>query len=214
MGDDALAEFVGILLGDGNIGIYNFTVKGRIKTQYRIKITLNSIKDKECSIYVVGLIKTIFGKDPKVNFRKNVNAVDIYLLGKKYLDVLTELGLVLAPKLGRARIPKRFMVSGSDLLILRGYLDTDRCISCVNNNGIRYPRLEMKICPSPMQDQLISILSKYGLNQQVNKLEKGKVRVCLAGIPKLRKWTQLIGFSNPRNQKIANSFLSSSSSVL
>lgn len=214
MGDEALAEFVGILLGDGNIGIYTSTVKGKIKTQYRIKITLNSIKDKEYSIYVVGLIKTIFGKEPKLNPRKNVNAVDVYILGKKYLDVLTGIGLVLAPKWGRAIIPARFMVSGSDLLILRGYLDTDGCISCVNNNGIRYPRLEMKICPSPMQDQLISILSKYGLDPQVNKLEKGKVRVCLAGVPKLKKWAKLIGFSNPRNQKIADSFLSPSSSIL
>ncbi|MFH1785250.1 MAG: hypothetical protein ABH842_02390 [Candidatus Micrarchaeota archaeon] len=70
MGDEELAEFVGILLGDGNIGIYKSTVNGRIKTQYRIKITLNSVKDKEYSKYVASLIKIIFGKDPKIRFRK------------------------------------------------------------------------------------------------------------------------------------------------
>lgn len=106
------------------------------------------------------------------------------------------------------------MTHDLSILIVRGYFDTDGCISCVNNNGTRYPRLEMKISPSPMQNQLISILSKHGLGPQINRLGKSKVRVCLAGIPKLKKWTKIIKFSNPRNQKIADSFLNPSSDNL
>ena len=207
MGDEDLAEFIGVLLGDGSIGIYKSYVNGNTKIQYRIKITLNSIKDAEYSLYLSKLFVAIFAQVPKVHKRKNVNAIDLYLLGYEPLHFLLRLGLVLAPKWGRAVIPSYFLRTPLDLFVMRGYMDTDGCICVVNNNGIRYPRIEMKICPSPMQSQFIQILTKYGFEPQINHLEKGKIRIALCGINKLKRWDSLIGFSNKRNITVARSFL-------
>lgn len=102
MEEERLAEFVGILLGDGNLGIYQSRADGRIKTQYRIKVTLNSQRDKEYSIYVAKLFETVFGKPPVVWKRRDANAVDLFLFGERHLSYLTSLGMVLSPKWARA----------------------------------------------------------------------------------------------------------------
>ncbi len=205
--ESELAEFVGILLGDGSLGIYRSTPHGKEKFQHRIKITLNSEKDAEYSMYVANLFRLIFNKSPKITKRKGEKTLDLYLLGRAPLRFLLEQGLVLAPKWNRAVVPSRFLIPPLDKLVVRGYMDTDGCICVVNNNGIRYPRIEMKISPSPMQMQLIEILRNNGFEPQINKLERGKVRVVLAGRKNLKTWVSTIGFSNERNIKIADSFL-------
>jgi len=86
-------------------------------------------------------------------------------------------------------------------------MDTDGCVCAVNNNGTRYPRIEMKISPAPMQSQLIGILRRNGFKPQINKMEKGKARVALSGLKKLALWKNEIGFSNQRNELVARSFL-------
>lgn len=109
--------------------------------------------------------------------------------------------------MGPCNIPERFIGEDYSRFVLRGYMDTDGCICAVNNNGNRYPRIEMKISPSPMQGQLIELPVRNGFRPQVSRLDRGKVRVTLAGLENLERWNQRIGFSNPRNQMVADSFL-------
>ena len=58
-----------------------------------------------------------------------------------------------------------------------------------------------------MQKQLIQILEQNGFEPQINRLERGKARVVLAGLRNLWKWNESIGFSNSRNIRVAESFL-------
>ncbi|MFH0884084.1 MAG: hypothetical protein V1861_00045 [Candidatus Micrarchaeota archaeon] len=201
------AELIGILLGDGSLGIYSSKPNGITKTQYRIKVTVNSEKDARYSVYISNLFFEVFGANPLIRKRKECRALDICLFGRKHLELLTREGLVLAPKWQRAVIPSRFLNPPLDRLVLRGYMDTDGCIAAVDNNGIRYPRIEMKISPSPMQGQLIEILKRNGFRPQINRLERGKVRVALSGMANLAKWSEDIGYSNERNLWVARSFL-------
>lgn len=89
-------------------------------------------------------------------------------------------------------------------------MDTDGCISVFDNNGSKYSRIEMKICPSPMQRQLIHAIESFGLEPRINKLERGKIRIMIAGRNRLRLWDKEIGFSNPRNGKIAEKIIAGS----
>lgn len=205
----AFAELTGILMGDGSIGIYSSQANNKTKTQYRIKVTLNSIKDLSYSYYVSNLFSIVFGKSPKIYFRKNENTLDLCLFGKKFVDLLISEGFYLSPKWERSIIPLSVFNYSLGIFVLRGYMDTDGCVCRVNNNGKLYPRIEMKICPSPMQDQIIHLLRLYGFNPQISLLDRGKVRVTLAGVKNLKNWSSIIGFSNPRNSKIAEFFLSS-----
>ena len=146
-------ELVGILLGGGSISKYP---SEKYSTIYRTKVTLCA--DEVSYIrHVRQLMERVLGTEPKEKRHKNSRAVDIQLRKKEVVVSLLELGMELSPKGERARIPWIFMIPELGHLVLRGYFDTDGCVAIVNNNGIVYPRLEMKISPGPFQAQLVAL---------------------------------------------------------
>lgn len=197
--DSKIAEFVGIMLGDGYINY---------PKQPRIKITLNSVADKEYLYFINNLIITAFKTKTIIKHRKNENASDIFLFNRKLIRfIINDLGLIPSPKWNRATIPRWIFEDNLENFVLRGYFDTDGCVVITNNNGIRYPRLEMKISPSPMQKQFIEILKSYKFNFGVYNIGKEKVRIQLNGKKELKKWSDLIGFSNPKHQAKCKQFI-------
>ena len=203
-----LAEFIGIMLGDGSIGIYKSISNGQIRKQYRLKVTTHSEDDKEYSLFVSDLIEKIFLKKPLIRKKKNENTVEVLLFSKKIVNLSLENQLLThAPKWNRASIPDTILQSDFDKDVLRGILDTDGSVVRTMNNGQIYPRLELKISPSPMQKQIIQILQKYNLNFRVHSIGKGKVRLQANGLIQLKKWSKLVGFNNPKHLKKVNTFL-------
>ncbi len=178
------AEFIGIMLGDGYF------------VNDRLKISFHAIDELGYIEYVRRLIFDLFSIDPILKFRKNENTADLFVFRRNVLRFLYEVGLVISPKWGRAKIPSMFKRYGLD--VLRGYFDTDGSVVITNNNGTIYPRLEMKISPSPMQNQFIKILKKQKFRFGVYHIGKGKIRIQLNGVRQLSKWVAEIGF---RNQK-------------
>lgn len=182
---EKLAEFIGIMLGDGYF------------VDDRLKVSLNSITDLDYVKYVKSLIVELFDTEPIIKFRKNENTVDVFVFKRKVLRFLKNKGLVKSPKWNKAVIPNCFLKF--DLAVLRGYFDTDGSVVITNNNGTVYPRLEMKICPSPMQRQFIEILKKYNFRFGAYSIGKGKVRIQMNGINQLKKWESLVGSSNQKH---------------
>jgi hypothetical protein len=178
------AEFVGIMLGDGCL------------SHNRIQITLDS--RNTCYInYVSSLLHKLFDVNVVTSFRKGENTCDVRVFNKSLICTLTnEKGLVLSPKWGRAKVPSYLFETDLILDVLRGYFDTDGCVTITNNNGTLYPRIEMKVCPSPMQNQLIEGLERYGFRFGVYQIGKGQVRIQLNGKTQLYKWFKLIGSKN------------------
>lgn len=208
MSDAKVAEFVGIMLGDGSIGIYK-SMSGNVeKRQYRTKVTLNS-EDEICyANNICKMIEEQFSIRPLVRFRKGEKAMDILIFNKDFLRFLTkDIGLKLSPKKYSAVIPQRFMGNGLELDVLRGYFDTDGSVVIANNNGIRYPRLEMKVCPSPLQYQIPEILRKHGFRFGVYKIDNDEIRIQMNGRNELKKWIAKIGFSNTKHCERANEFI-------
>ncbi|MBI2628627.1 hypothetical protein HYW74_00925 [Candidatus Pacearchaeota archaeon] len=205
--EERLAEFVGVMLGDGCIGIYDCKAGNRIKKQYQLKVTLDS-RNKEYSDYVYNLIKDILEVEPKPYLKKDENTIDIRVFKKdKILFILNDIGLELSPKWNRAKIPEKFLDKNWGLFVLRGLFDTDGSVTRFNNHGIIYPRLELRLSPSPMQDQVIDILRKNNFNYKIQKLERGKIKIRLSGINELKKWKAMVGSSNELYLNRINSFL-------
>jgi hypothetical protein len=194
------AEFIGILLGDGSLSRY---VKSN---HYRLQITLDS-REEQYKNYVCGLICSLFDINPIIKYRKKENTVDILVFNRNIIRLLNEkFDLKYSPKWNRAVIPYYCRDSSLELDVLRGYFDTDGSVVLTNNNGIIYPRLEMKICPSPMQKQFIEILKRNSFRFGVYDIGKGKVRIQLNGKEQLTKWIKLINFSNKRHLDKVNKF--------
>lgn len=194
-----LAEFVGIMLGDGYISYPKCP---------RIKISFDSLVDKDYLDYVNQLLIDLFKIKIKIEHRKNENTSNLYIFNRDTIkNIIDNVGLLPSPKWDRASIPNWIFDKGLEKFVLRGYFDTDGCVVRTNNNGILYPRLEMKISPSPMQNQLINILIKLNFKFGVYHIGKGKVRIQLNGKSALKQWNQIIGFSNQKHKTKAATFI-------
>ena len=83
---------------------------------------------------------------------------------EKVLYALNNLGLKMSPKWETMEIPKDYTKGKLALLVLRGLFDTDGSVTIFNNHGTIYPRIEIRICPSPAKNQIINILDEVGFN--------------------------------------------------
>ena len=191
--DTELAELVGILLGDGTINIYPKI------NHYRLKITLNSNEDQYAN-YIQRLFLNLFDCKLKLSFRENENTLDLLCFKRSIIRQLVQLGIVASPKWNRARVPELFMNKELGKYVLRGYFDTDGCVVITNNNGTKYPRLEMKVMPSPMKKQIQELLDIYGFKYGVYEIGRGEVRIQMNGQKQLQKWKSEIGFSNVKSR--------------
>ncbi len=193
-----LAELVGILLGDGYLS----------SSTNRVKISFNSKDDAEYISYVDKLIVEIFDVKPIWKQRANENTAELYIFRRYILRFLiNNVGIKVSPKWNNATIPSQSLSSKLDLQVLRGYFDTDGCLVTTNNNGTIYPRLEMKVSPSPMQKQFIDILKKYKFSFGVYQIGNRKIRIQLNGKNQLKMWVKLVGFSNKKHKDKIKRFL-------
>jgi len=191
-----IAELIGILLGDGYISY---------PKNPRVKISFNSIVDIEYLQHVKKLIESKFMVNVIVKHRKNENTSNLYVFKRKFIDyLLNDLELKPSPKWNRALIPKWVTYK---LYVLRGLFDTDGCVVRTMNNGLLYPRLELKLCPSPMQKQVIEILSKTNLSFGVYDIGKGEVRIQMNGKKNLFMWYDTVGFSNIKHTRKMKQFI-------
>lgn len=93
------------------------------------------------------------------------------------------------------------------LVSLKGLFDTDGCLSVFNNNGNIYPRIEIRLCPSPAQQQINKILDSFNFKYTIQNLERGKTRIRISGKDSLIKWFNMVGSANPIHLEKAQMFL-------
>jgi len=195
-----MAEFVGMLLGDGSIGRYkcNSGDAGQ-REQYVVKFTISQDEESYAE-YISDFFKELFDVEPTQYAKSNENALDIRCFKKELFEFITEeVGLRTSPKKDNAIIPERYMGGKLRKDVLRGYFDTDGSLVLADNNGYLYPRLEMKVARSPMQDQFIEIVEDLGFRFGAYELNEGKIRIQMNGKQQLEKWVGEIGFSNQRH---------------
>lgn len=196
MNEENIAEFIGVMLGDGSIGVYNTKAGNKIKKHPVVKVTLDS-RNKEYTDYVFNLMKEVLNVEPRVYFKKTENTVDICTFKKDRLDfVINKIGLKLSPKWDNMEIPKKYFQEKFYQFILRGLFDTDGSVTVFHNNGVRYPRIEIKICPSPAQNQIKEILNSLKFRYKIQNLDKGEIRIRISGVNELKRWFEIVGSSN------------------
>lgn len=186
-----LAEFIGLLIGDGGI------------TKRQITITLNRTDDSEYALYVQGLCKKLFKVTPKIYYRKNCNAVNLVISRSLMVIYLETLGLQQGDKIKYGvTIPMWIRENDSYLKkCLRGIFDTDGGIfletHTIKNKKYSYMRLAFVSASVPLITALEKSLKQFDFHP---KIRSGK-RVQLEKKDEIVHYFKVIGSSNPKHTK-------------
>ena len=195
-----IAEFIGILIGDGHIGDGGFSIAG------------HSINDKEYLLgHVTDLIEKLFGIAPKIIFKKDQQTMYLRLRSVMILDYLEKIGLKKGPK-NDIKIPS--WIYDNEVYMkqfLRGMVDTDGSLA-IKKRYKKVPYYPVISIVSKNKDFIFIIadwLKKRDFYLWVG-MEKKKEhrigyndtiisRVQLSGYSNFNRWQEMRGFSNPRH---------------
>lgn len=192
--NEKLAEFIGIMLGDGSI----YDGK-RVK---RIEIVLNKTDDYHyAKNFILPLFKRLFNKELRIrNFVWN--AIGLYINSKQVVDDLKKFGLIPGNKI-KHQVGIPFWVFDNVEWLkscVRGLVDTDGCIfkRTENNRG----RIEFYTSSLNLANDFMRAMKIIGIKTSKRK-NRGK---CVCGIyswKEVKRFIDVVGFSNIKNTKRA-----------
>lgn len=186
-----LAEFIGIMLGDGGI-----SAKGK-----QIHITLNYKDDAEYIKYVCSLIEKLFKRKPGICERKSDGVFVIFVSSMDLIDYLVELGLRKGNKIKlQVDIPNWIKNNRSySIACVRGLVDTDGCVFNhkykVNNKFYNYTKLSFTSYSQPMRKSVYNILKSLGIKSRLFSYRD----VRIDSQKDVKKYFDLVGSSNPKH---------------
>ena len=157
-----LAEFLGILFGDGSS--YRREIVKKIR-DYQIRIAGHSSNDKDYLInFVKPLAKDLFGIEGKIHphYNEDINCLYLKLNGKLLSYFLENIGFPPGNKIkNRLVIPNWIKTDTSYLTaFLRGLVDTDGSIYRMSNKDPQLIRLAIKNFIPGFLDSLNSCLQE------------------------------------------------------
>lgn len=192
-----LAEFFGIMIGDGGIN-----------NPWQTTISLNSIKDLNYSNYISKLVSKLFGIESIARKRKNSNTLILSLASTTIVNYLVGRGLPRGNKLKAGLKIPHWILQEKEYRkkCLRGLIDTDGCLFIhlhKSSTGKTYRNIGLSfVSYSPeLISQVMDILTEYDMSPRVSKRGKD---VYLYKARDVQKYLQTIGTSNDRIEKVYN----------
>jgi len=186
-----LAEFIGIMLGDGG-----FSSKSR-----QICITLNNRDDIEYIKFVSNLINNLFNRNPSIIKCKDAVASKILVSSTDLVDFLIKLGLRPGNKIKlQVDVPNWIKNNRSySIACVRGLVDTDGCVFNhryrVNNKFYNYTKLSFTSYSQPMRKFVYEILKTIGLNPRLSSYRD----IRIDSQKDMKMYFNLIGSNNPKH---------------
>lgn len=210
-----LAEFIGIVVGDGHLEYYKGKHGNGIKyVLYQIRIACN-MKEGLFIAYIRNLFFSLFGiwlsyiddtARGSITLSKNSKAILTFFH--------TTCEIPLNSKTAIVRIPT--IIKDSAIVVkcafLRGLADTDFAVSFKNrtNKGHNYPVIRGSFKSRLLVEDLSVLFNELGFTfclcysekryDKRNKKYDGINSIYLNGKGNFRRWLSLVGFSNPKFQ--------------
>jgi len=184
------AEFIGIMLGDGNI--------------YRdaIRITINS-EEQEFKKHIEKLFKRLFGIEPKVYRSKRSKSVCIYVYSKKLRMLLDKHGLNQGNKVRRnVQVPEWIKINKIfSKYCIRGMIDTDGCAHYHKRDKRLYISFHNRAT------NLLMDLQKMARYFNFKFIQNTHYSVTLYKKDEVIRYIKEIGFSNERHSSKVRTYL-------
>ena len=185
-----LAEFIGIMLGDGGIN-----------NPWQATVSVNWLADRIYADYISDLCYSLFAVRPSIYKRKTTNTAVIRLSSTSIVEYLVKLGLHRGDKLKQGlAIPDWIMQRKSyKMACLRGLVDTDGCIYAHKHRvrGKEYKNIGLTFTShSPeLISQVATILAEANIMPHITSKQ---VEIRLYRADAIEKYLKVFGTSNPR----------------
>ena len=187
-----LAEFIGIMLGDGGI------------SQRQVSITLNRETDKEYIKFVRKMLKNLFGVSPSIYPDPNSKADALVISRTELVNYLTQkLGLKIGNKVKqKIDIPKWVKQKKEyQIACLRGLVDTDGSVYkhkyTIKEKVYCYQKLSFCSLSPSLLFTVFEILKNLGLKPRICKDKEIKIE----NTQNVRKYFETVGSNNKKHLK-------------
>lgn len=187
---EKLAEFIGIVMGDGTIA------------PYHVAITLDSFADKDYIPYVNELAYSLFGVQPKIHNRSDCRAVNVVIARKNLVEYLISLGLPQGNKIKQGLSIPGWLKNNQNyaLACVRGLVDTDGSIFThkYRSNGkyYSYKKLAFTSASKQLRTDVAEILSKSDIT-----IRHVGMDIRIDSKDSIEQYFDLVGSSNPKHLK-------------
>lgn len=184
-----LAEFCGIMMGDGSIGAY------------QISIALDSRSDAIYAKYVMQLVKNLFGLVPRLRVRHRLNCVVVEVSSVELAEQLVGLGLPFGDKLKQGlSIPCWIQENGTYLTrCIRGLFDTDGSVfqevHTIKGKRYGYKRLSFVSASTVLLDEFRAALTGLGICSK----KRGAKTIKIERFTDIENYFKIVGSSNPKH---------------
>lgn len=189
---EELAEFVGIMLGDGTVA------------PYHIAITLHASVEGKYADFITKLIKKLFGTKSNIYSRKNMDALDVVVPRKRLVDFCQTIGLVKGSKIIHRAIIPAWIMRDKNLLAacVRGLIDTDGSIFehkyLSRGKMYQYKKISFASGSPYLLRSMEQALKNLGFNVRITRNRKEMV---MASQRDVKKYIDEIGTHNPLRLK-------------
>ncbi|MCX6820354.1 MAG: hypothetical protein NT016_00115 [Candidatus Aenigmarchaeota archaeon] len=208
--DSKFCEFVGAVIGDGNI----YKKDRKYNRKYLIGITGDKTLDAAYFDYLSNVIFGFLGRRPRIKVRRN-GGLYLKIQSKPLVNfIVNEIGIPVGEgKCYNVHVPKSFIGWNRTRYMIRCVMDTDGSVFVSDKPGSPgYPSLEITTTSSLLAMGIFEILSKRKFRVRLRSFVDKRYgtrtfKVSLNGWNMLEKWYNEIGFSNPEKLKKAVSII-------
>lgn len=183
-----LAEFIGVLIGDGSIG------------RYQITVTLDMKTDVEYAQYVCNLASQLFSLQATTKLRESHGCIVLTLSSVELSEYLFSLGLPRGNKIVQHISIPQWILDNPEYIkpCLRGIFDTDGSVfqEVHKVRGVRYAysRAAFVSASIPLLEDVAKSLHLLGIAAKVRSK-----RVSIERFTDIDKYFRIVGSSNPKH---------------
>ncbi len=184
-----LAEFIGIMMGDGGM------------STYQVAVTLHHIDDREYTSFVESLIESLFEIAPSTYHTPKKSVCNIVVSRKHLVDYLHGLGLPIGNKI-KQRFDMPPWVKKNEAFssaCLRGLFDTDGSVFThryrVKGKTYTYKKLSFTSASEPLRRSICDALCAHGFHPRLGSHDD----VRLDRIADVKRYFSVIGSHNPKH---------------
>src|SRR3989338_6156409 len=153
---EKLAEFFGILFGDGHLSNYQASISTSLQT------------DREHALYTQKLIKDLFKIKPYLKVKKNENVINVVASSRNLVKYLNENGMPIGNKIENNLTAPEWIKNNSLYRkgFIRGLFDTDGCVYLdihrIKNKTYKHLGLTITSYADNLISDIIDFLRKLG----------------------------------------------------